>query len=92
MKKFEIIKDKWIKRLNFIKHAEYPNHTDFFDALKISSIIHITASSHKQSETNINYQINLWTEAGNRFIFDYTNSEEVEFKNDLSFLENLILK
>jgi len=89
MKRFEILNDRWIKQLN-IKNivSDYSTTTSILYALKISSITHINASSNL-ANGYLTFSISLGTD-GCSFYFEYNKDEENEFKNDLSFFENLL--
>ena len=90
MKKFEIVKNRWIKKLDLEKESEYgaTTTTHILAAVKISSITHIFAFSLESGY--FKYHIGIGTENAAALEFEYDISEEREFRDDLSFFEDLL--
>ena len=79
MKKFEIIKDKWIRKVDYSFMKE---------AIKINSISFIRNEDHKNDGFNHRYSIFLSGDK-NSLLFFYKEDEEKQYSNDLTFFENL---
>lgn len=89
MKKFEIVKNRWIKKLDLEKKSDYgTTTTHILAAVKISSITYIFAFSLESG--SFKYHIGIGTENAAALEFEYDISEEREFRDDLSFFEDLL--
>jgi hypothetical protein len=91
MKKFEIINNTWIKKLDLKKTVDTSTHIEIMNAAKISSISRTWAYSFEMFG-RIEYHICLMSDCGTSLEFIYEKSQEQEFKNDLIFFENLFFK
>jgi hypothetical protein len=80
MKKFEIINNRWIRKLVLKEGFLY-------SAVKISSINQIYSFTIDGGES---LHLNLHDESGANIDFLYSKTEHVQYKEDLAFFENLL--
>ncbi len=85
MKKFELIHNRWIKKIAF-KHIS-DEVLEQYEIIKISSISFILARTLRANGGKT-YFISLKSEADSEIRLEYDTSEEKEFKDDLLFLES----
>ncbi len=83
MKKFEILNDRWIKQLDFGVNPD----SFSFAAIKLSDVSCISGNIY---DTN-DYRIWISTSGGHLLIV-YKSSEGIQYNEDLTFLEKLLIK